>query len=154
MLDLTFPLYQLLIAAFVLGYFTHAFVFARAIWSGNSLYIISLAGILIWPLSAFAFATNARDPVILTWLEALVRAASLALVYLSGFTFSIATYRLIHHRLRDFPGPKLASLSGWYWTYRYARRLHMYDELMALHAEYGDFVRIGRRTFRSRTMPA
>lgn len=146
MLDLTFPLHQQLPAAFVLGCFTHYFIFRHDTWDGRTLSIISCGSVLAWALWAFEFSTNPGKPTLTTWLEAWFRAWGLFSVYLAGLTFSIILYRSLWHRLRDFPGPKLARVSGWWWTWRYARRLHMYDELMALHAEYGDFVRIGRQS--------
>jgi hypothetical protein len=68
----------------------------------------------------------------------------LATCYLSALFTSIAVYRLIFHRLKHFPGPKLAALSKlWHvWKCRDSRG-HLV--LQAWHEKYGEFVRTGKK---------
>lgn len=66
-----------------------------------------------------------------------------SLAYFVGLFGSIVTYRLLFHRLRHFPGPRLAAVSKlWHaWQCRDYKN-HM---LMAkLHERYADFVRVGK----------
>lgn len=80
------------------------------------------------------------------WLSSLSFAVKLTIPHLAGIFSSITIYRLFFHRLRRYPGPFLASLTGWYWTYLFYRSYHVYDEMKTLHDKYGDFVRIGKVT--------
>ncbi|BCR84059.1 cytochrome P450 [Aspergillus chevalieri] len=63
--------------------------------------------------------------------------------YLLGLYSSMLVYRGFFHRLCQFPGPFLARLSNFYLTRLSAKNLHLYEEVQALHREYGDIVRVG-----------
>lgn len=65
-----------------------------------------------------------------------------AAAYLLGLFVSISVYRLYFHRLRRFPGPRLAALSKvWHvWECRDSRGHHL---LETWHQKYGSFVRTG-----------
>ncbi|KAH8593673.1 cytochrome P450 [Bisporella sp. PMI_857] len=69
--------------------------------------------------------------------------AWLGVCHVLGIYTSMTIYRLFFHRLRHFPGPRLAPISNFYHTYLTAKKLHLYEEVEALHEQYGDFVRIG-----------
>ena len=51
-------------------------------------------------------------------------------------------YRVFFHRLRNFPGPVLASVSK-FWHVAHCLDSKNHILLERLHEEYGDFVRIG-----------
>lgn len=62
--------------------------------------------------------------------------------YLLGLYSSMVVYRIFFHRLRHFPGPKLASVSKlWHVFHALDSRNHQLFE--RLHEQYGDYVRIG-----------
>lgn len=73
----------------------------------------------------------------------LVQTIYLATCYLSSLFTSIAAYRLMFHRLKHFPGPKLASITKlWHvWKCRDSRG-HLV--LQDWHEKYGEFVRTGK----------
>jgi hypothetical protein len=70
----------------------------------------------------------------------------LFLFYLAGLFGSIAVYRLCFHRLRHFPGPRLAALTKLWHVYQcHDSRNHLV--LDGLHKKYGNFVRTGEDLF-------
>lgn len=73
------------------------------------------------------------------FLRAIVFATSFNTAVLS----SIATYRLLFHRCRNFPGPLPAKISRFYAAYLSAKDVQYFKELAKVHAQYGDFVRTG-----------
>ncbi|KAI0164163.1 putative flavonoid 3-hydroxylase [Xylariaceae sp. FL1272] len=71
---------------------------------------------------------------------------SLVLVLVASFTYIVAlvVYRLSFHPLRNFPGPKIAAITGWYECYhdlKQPRGMFMY-KIQELHKTYGPIVRI------------
>jgi hypothetical protein len=78
------------------------------------------------------------------FLIALVR-ASLAFTSFNGGAFaSIALYRLLIHRCREFDGPVLARLTRFHATYMNANGHHYSRRLGKYHEKYGDIVRTGK----------
>lgn len=65
--------------------------------------------------------------------------------YLKPLFGSIAIYRLFFHRLRYFPGPRLAVVSK-LWHVWQCRDSHNHLVLERLHREYKSFVRIGKNS--------
>jgi hypothetical protein len=61
----------------------------------------------------------------------------------TGLLCSIAVYRLVFHRCRNFPGPLPAKLTRFYAASLSARDVQYYKELANMHEQYGDFVRTG-----------
>lgn len=78
-------------------------------------------------------------------LSAITQTALTAALFNIGFFASLAVYRLYFHRLRKFPGPKLAALSQFYAMGLAAKDMKLMEEIQKLHKEHGDFVRIGPR---------
>ncbi|KAH8810086.1 cytochrome P450 [Flagelloscypha sp. PMI_526] len=62
-----------------------------------------------------------------------------------GLWGSVVIHRLFFHRLRCFPGPRLAKLSRFYVMWTTTRRVQQHLETDILHKRFGDFVRIGPR---------
>ncbi|KAG7439121.1 cytochrome P450 [Guyanagaster necrorhizus] len=60
-----------------------------------------------------------------------------------SYVLYLAVYRLVFHRLKSFPGPRLAALTGWYQTYYevFCDGLFV-QKLEELHKIYGPVVRI------------
>lgn len=84
-----------------------------------------------------------------TWELSLLGALSKLALSLSSFlislTSSILVYRGFFHRCRKFPGPFAARLSS-IWTVRKSSgEFKFHENLVDLHREYGDVVRIGPR---------
>lgn len=65
------------------------------------------------------------------------------LVFLSGIFISLFTYRVFFHPLRTFPGPLDLKLSALALSFRVFRRQDAHKVVLRLHAQHGDFVRIG-----------
>jgi cytochrome P450 len=70
----------------------------------------------------------------------------MASLYVAGLFSSMLIYRAFFHRLRHYPGPFLAKLSTFYITARSVKKLHLFEEVQKLHAQYGDYVRLGNYT--------
>lgn len=60
-----------------------------------------------------------------------------------GLYGSMLLYRGFFHRLNSFPGPFPARLTNLYITARSMKKLHLFEEVQKLHAEHGDYVRLG-----------
>ena len=56
---------------------------------------------------------------------------------------SMTIYRVFFHRTRNFPGPKLASVTKLYHMFNVAPKSDQYRWLESMHRQYGDFVRTG-----------
>ena len=79
-------------------------------------------------------------------VSASLEPVALLALYLFSLFGSIVTYRLFFHRLRHFPGPKMAAASKlWHvWKCRASRGHHVLNEI---HDQYGTFVRTGASEF-------
>ncbi|KAJ4340196.1 hypothetical protein N0V95_007577 [Ascochyta clinopodiicola] len=66
----------------------------------------------------------------------------LLIAYATGLFTSITLYRILFHRTRHFPGPRLASITK-LWHVFQSRNSTNYLVLQRLHEEYGDLVRTG-----------
>ncbi|KAI0532394.1 cytochrome P450 monooxygenase-like protein [Xylaria digitata] len=63
--------------------------------------------------------------------------------YMTALFTSILVYRAFFHPLRSFPGPRLARLSQFYHFFRIRAKVDNYRHLDRLHAQYGEYVRVG-----------
>ncbi|RDW74721.1 cytochrome P450 [Aspergillus mulundensis] len=120
-------------AGAVTGVCTHLLFYRHGEWDLKApciLFIYIILGIIALVL----------DSILLTphkW------ALNLIIWHIAAVYISMILYRALFHRLRTFPGPFLARLSNFYATYLNFRKLHMYEEVEKLHAQYGDYVRLG-----------
>lgn len=80
---------------------------------------------------------------------AFLRATIFATSFNTALLLSIATYRLVFHRCRNFPGPLPAKISRFYAAYLSAKDVQYFKELAKVHAQYGDFVRTGGLVYAS-----
>ncbi|KAI1381207.1 benzoate 4-monooxygenase cytochrome P450 [Hypoxylon crocopeplum] len=69
-------------------------------------------------------------------------AVKLFATYSFGLFSSISIYRLFFHRLKGFPGPRIAALTKLWHVYK-CRHSRNHLELDTLHKQYGTFVRTG-----------
>ncbi|PLB38295.1 cytochrome P450 [Aspergillus candidus] len=113
------------IVAILSGVLAHQVVFIQGEWHlrGASVIMTHIA------LTTCLYAVRDRPGVLI-------------FLYLSSLFLSISIYRLFFHRLRHFPGPKLAALTKlWHvWKCRDSRGHLVVDEW---HKTYGTFVRTG-----------
>ncbi|KAJ5194317.1 hypothetical protein N7491_001654 [Penicillium cf. griseofulvum] len=124
------------VVAIIVGLLAHQLVFIHGEWhlKGPSVVVVHLLfGTLLYAHHLLGYGGTQVN---------LARTIYLAACYLSSLFTSIAVYRLIFHRLRHFPGPRLAAVSKlWHvWNCRESRG-HLV--LQAWHEEYGEFVRTG-----------
>ncbi|KAK5309418.1 hypothetical protein LTR70_010299 [Exophiala xenobiotica] len=63
--------------------------------------------------------------------------------YIAGVLVSMLAYRTFFHRLRHYPGSRLASLTQFHHVWNTKDRIDHYSYIDKLHKQYGDFVRIG-----------
>lgn len=63
--------------------------------------------------------------------------------YMAGVLVSMLAYRTFFHRLRHYPGPRLASLTQFHHVWNIKNKIDHYKYVDKLHKQYGDFVRIG-----------
>ncbi|KAI5919309.1 cytochrome P450 monooxygenase-like protein [Camillea tinctor] len=79
----------------------------------------------------------------LTFWQAVQVTALGCLAYLGGIFVSMLVYRTCLHPLRRFPGPWLAQYTQFYHFFKVKDKIDNYRHLARLHAEYGDYVRVG-----------
>ena len=124
------------LSASILGLLAHQLVFIRGEWHllAPTVFSIHLVLALLFIGAEVQLGSNVSGSNV----NALV---SVACYLISLFT-SIAIYRIFFHRLRHFPGPRLAAVSKlWHvWQCRDSRN-HLVLE--RLRQEYGSFVRTG-----------
>jgi hypothetical protein len=68
----------------------------------------------------------------------------LCTTYLLALYASIAIYRVFFHRIRHFPGPRLAAVTK-LWHVWQSRNSENYLVMQRMHAEYGELVRTGQQ---------
>lgn len=120
------------------GSSVHLGVFIRGEWHLRTAHAVAIP-LLLFCLG-FLFWT--------AWLSAPVpryntMAALLFLPYIMGLYGSLSIYRLVFHRLRKFPGPRLAALSKLWHVYQ-CRDSRNHLVLDGLYKKYGTFVRSGK----------
>ena len=127
---------SIFIAAGILGPLAHWLLFIHGEWHLQAATVVIFHATTVCLLLGFSVQTQGS-------LRGGVSTTGLTLFcYLIGLFTSIATYRARFHRLRNFPGPRLAAMSKlWHvWQCRDSRN-HLVLE--RLRQQYGPFVRTG-----------
>jgi hypothetical protein len=117
------------------GVFAHLAVFRRGEWDVAS-------------PSIFVFYFSVSAAAALLSHEGLVSAPGLAVAqigacHIGALYTSMLLYRGFFHRLSKYPGPFFARLTNFYITALSMKKLHLFEEVQKLHAQYGDYVRLG-----------
>ncbi|KAF4303033.1 Cytochrome P450 [Botryosphaeria dothidea] len=113
----------------------HGVEFDAHPWKLVFAYLGSLAALLYYNFSIVQLDT----------FNTLIHTGLSATLFNAGFFASLLTYRLYFHRLRRFPGPKLAAVSQFYAMSLAAKDMKLCQEIQKLHQQYGDIIRIGPR---------
>lgn len=120
--------------AIMSGIAMHLLVFRRGEWDVAS------------PSIVVAYASTIMATALISTSQLqmpLQEVIKIAGYHFCGLFASMLLYRAFFHRLSRYPGPFLARLSTFYITARSVRKLHLFEEVRSLHAQYGDIVRIG-----------
>src|SRR5690242_3195415 len=117
---------ELLIAVFT-GVATHQTLFIHGEWHLHGPEIL-LGYTLLFTLTSVLLSPSRALPLIAT--------------YTSSLFTSIVLYRLLFHRTRHIPGPRLASVSK-LWHVFHSRNATNFRVLQRLHSQYGELVRTG-----------
>ena len=124
------------LVASIFGLLAHQLMFIRGEWHLLAPIVASAHFMAAFLLIAIEIHLNDRA------YGSNINALSSIICYLISLFSSIAVYRIYFHRLRHFPGPKLAAASKlWHvWQCRDSRN-HLVLE--SLYQKYGSFVRTG-----------
>ncbi|GAB1315434.1 hypothetical protein MFIFM68171_05644 [Madurella fahalii] len=118
------------------GVAAHLFVFRYGEWD------VASPSIFVFYASTFAASAVACYAHLGVPISVIARLGGCHALGLYG---SMLLYRAFFHRLSKYPGPFLARLSNFYITARSMKKLHLFEEVQKLHAQYGDYVRLGPR---------
>lgn len=124
------------VAALALGITVHVGLFSHGEWHMQAPTILTAHATML--VAMYAYETMKLR----SGGAALFHTGPSAIGYLLGLYASIITYRVFFHRLRRFPGPKLASISKLWHVYN-TLDARNHKLLHGIHEQYGDFVRIG-----------
>ena len=132
--------YELEAASFALGLAIHVGFFSRgeldiAAEKIGKAYA-TLFGATIGALCLLRGVGQASDLV-----GILAQACTVFVSHILGLAFSIGVYRFFFHRLRRFPGPALGRVSS-FWMLWQSFRHHQSEKILALHEQYGEYVRV------------
>ena len=125
------------VAAGAAGVLIHNLTFIRGEWHLRAMKVLIIHGLTYMTLILFESIYNESS-----WLAATKIISQIFSVYILFLLGSISIYRVFFHRLRNFPGPFLASVSK-FWHVAHCLDSKNHTLLAKLHREYGDFVRIG-----------
>ena len=132
------PLWIKLCIAAGAGIVSHHLVFKKGEWHVQAPYLLG-AYLASLPSLAVLEELGFRNGNISRSLSA----ATLILLFFTFALFSsIVIYRTLFHRLRHFPGPKIAAVTKLWHAYHCMDGKN-YIFLQTLHQQYGDFVRTG-----------
>lgn len=135
---------ELCLAAGTLGVLAHLGVFIKGEWHLRAPGVVATHAIALI-IRPFIWAFNGSLPV----FPCILAFSTLFSIYILALFGSIAAYRLFFHRLRHFPGPRLAGLTKLWHAYQ-CRDSRNYLVLDKLHDKYGTFVRTGKCIPRTR----
>ena len=129
-----------LVAAGATGVLVHNLIFIHREWHLHAMKVLIVHGLTYLSLILLDSVYNERS-----YFAAMTISSQIFSVYILCLLGSISIYRVFFHRLRNFPGPFLASVSKfWHVTHCLDSKNHIL--LAKLRKEYGDFVRIGMAT--------
>ncbi|TGO47638.1 hypothetical protein BCON_0269g00040 [Botryotinia convoluta] len=136
---MSFVMLSRALTASCIGIATHSLIFIYNEWHLLAPAILSIHLLLAITVVAAEIWNGGT-----TYFSHLAAAISIV-CYLTSLFSSIVIYRLFFHRLRHFPGPRLAAASKlWHvWQCRDSRN-HLVLE--RLHQKYGSFVRTGENS--------
>jgi hypothetical protein len=123
---------------FLLGVSMHHVVFIHGEWHNYAPSIV--IGHFSFFIFLLAFEIVLGSEIV---IQTVVDAAVPASIYLLGLFLSIGVYRLFFHRLRAFPGSRLASLSK-LWHVWICRTSKGHRVLQSWRQQYGSIVRTGQ----------
>lgn len=127
-----------LVVAGVTGVLIHNSMFIHGEWHLYGTLLLELPAVTYFSLILFE-AIYHKIP----WLAAWIVSSEMFGMYIRCIFTSISIYRAFFHRLRNVPGPVLASVSKhWHVAHCLDSKSHILIE--KLHLEYGDFVRNGK----------
>ncbi|GAP91120.2 putative cytochrome P450 [Rosellinia necatrix] len=132
------PTFLVHLVSIFVGVTAHLGLFIRGEWHLSAPNVV-LAHLALVSLGFFAYTEACSQQSTFT---ALLFSSSVLLSYAAGLYGSIAVYRLFFHRLRHFPGPRMAALTKLWHVYQ-CRDSRNHLVLDSLHKKYGDFVRTG-----------
>jgi cytochrome P450 family 628 len=123
--------------AVVAGVLSHLLVFIHGEWDQFA-HLVALAGILV-DTALFLYFWFVEK---LSWKASLRLVGLESASYAAGLFGSIIVYRAFFHRLRKFPGPRIAGLTA-LWSFKETLfGFQWFLKLEQLHQTYGDFVHI------------
>ena len=130
--------YQVICAA-AAGLFSHNVVFIHGEWHMQAPMLLRLyLSLALLTLAMEIWTTRVGIAI------ALGRTAAIICSYGTALLASMTLYRVIFHRLRNFPGPRWAPVSKfWHVTRCFQTGSQNHLILDDLHKKYGDFVRTG-----------
>ncbi|KAF3389060.1 hypothetical protein F1880_003177 [Penicillium rolfsii] len=125
------------LVAAALGVCIHLAIFIRGEWHLRAPHVVTchVAALAMAISLHIQNCPEAASSMAVWWIQCFS-------YYLLGMFTSIATYRLLFHRIRHFPGPRAAAVSKLWSVYQCRdSRNHLF--LDNLHKKYGNFVRTG-----------
>ena len=117
------------------GAFTHLAVFRKGEWDVASPSIFAVYS-SIFAAALLSTCSHLIDASIMVVTQ-------IAVCHVVGLYTSMLLYRAFFHRLSKYPGPFLARVTNFHITALSMKKLHLFEEVQKLHAQYGDYVRIG-----------
>jgi cytochrome P450 family 628 len=123
-----------LLAAFS-GALAHLAVFRKGEWD------VASPSVFAFYCSIFAAALLSTSPLLIN--TPIQGVTQIAICHVAGLYGSMLLYRAFFHRLSQYPGPFLARVTNFYITALSMKKLHLFEEVQKLHAQYGDYVRLG-----------
>lgn len=123
--------------AISLGVLAHHGIFIRGEWHLQAPAVVVVHAVLtalMGGIAAWKYPSERYDSIQL--------AIGLFFCYLGGLFSSIVIYRLRFHRLRHFPGPRLAAVSKLWHVYQ-CRDSRNHLVLESMRKKFGTFVRTG-----------
>ncbi|KAH9898967.1 cytochrome P450 monooxygenase-like protein [Xylariomycetidae sp. FL2044] len=132
------PLPHLALCSAGLGVFSHLAYFIRG-EHHSTVHILFLLAVT-YPLISIAALTQYAGLPLLGAVQTSIVAYT---AYLGALFTSMITYRVYFHPLRQFPGPRLATVTQFYHLFQVKTRLDNFKYLDRMHVEYGKYVRVG-----------